>query len=269
MLTFADSRFDYLGRVRYYTSIAVTPLHLVADLPSRFATAFGGLFVERSQLAEDNARLREEVLRLQFELQKLDHLSAENQRLSDLLKASAIVDDVAVRAQLIGESPDPFTKRVLINKGRREGVIVGQPVLDAYGLLGQVVEVQPLTSWVLLITDPQHSTPVQVNRNGVRAIATGTPDSLHGLSLENIATSADIVVGDVLVTSGLDQRFPVGYPVGVVAEVQTGNGATFARILVNPTAQIDRSRNVLLLFRGQAAQSSGPPQPEKALEGLQ
>lgn len=266
---FADSRFDYLGRVRYYTAIAVTPLHLVAALPSRFATAFGGLFVERRQLAEDNAQLREEVLRLQFELQKLDHLSAENQRLNDLLKASAIVDDFAVRAQLIGESPDPFTKRVLINKGSREGVFVGQPVLDAYGLLGQVVEVQPLTSWVLLITDPQHATPVQVNRNGVRAIATGTPDSLHGLSLENIATSADIVVGDVLVTSGLDQRFPVGYPVGVVAEVQTGNGATFARILVNPTAQIDRSRNVLLLFRGPTAPSSLLPEREKALEGLQ
>lgn len=255
---FADSRFDYLSQVRYYTAIAVTPLHLMADLPKRFSATVAGFFQERTQLEQDKARLEEELLLLQFKLQKLDHLMAENQRLNDLLKASAIVDDVAVRAQLLGESPDPFNKRVLINKGSNEGVFVGQPVVDAYGLLGQVVEVEPLTSRVLLITDPQHATPVQVNRNGVRAIATGTPDSLHTLTLDNVATSADIMVGDVLVTSGLDQLFPAGYPVGVVSEVQNNNGATFARIIVKPTAQLDRSRNVLLLF-------SKPAEPAPAL----
>ena len=248
ILMFADSRFDYLGRVRYYTSVAVTPLHLMADLPSRISATFSGVFQSRNAIEAQKARLEDELLMLQFKLQKLDHLEAENLRLNELLKASSIVNDIAVRAQLLGESPDPFSKRLLINKGSNEGVYVGQPVVDAYGLMGQVVEVDPLTSWVLLITDPLHATPVQVNRNGVRAIAAGTPDSLHQLTLENVAITADVQVGDVLVTSGLDQRLPAGYPVGVVRSIVNDPGKAFATIHVTPTAQLDRSRNVLLVF---------------------
>ncbi|MES2605131.1 MAG: rod shape-determining protein MreC, partial [Pseudomonadota bacterium] len=259
MLMFADSRFDYLSRVRYYTSIAVTPLHLMADLPSRTAGAFGSFFSSRTELEIRNAELEEELLMQQFKLQKLDHLVAENERLNELLKASAIVDEEAVRAQLLGESPDPFAKRVLINKGSSEGVFIGQPVVDAHGLMGQVVEVEPLTSWVLLITDPLHATPVQVNRNGVRAIAAGTPDTLHQLTLENVATTTDIQVGDLLVTSGLDQRLPPGYPVGVVGSITKDPGQSFATVQVTPTAQLDRSRNVLLLF------SSSEPVTPRAL----
>lgn len=245
---FADSRFDYLGKVRYYTAVAVTPLHLMANLPARVSASFSSFFQSRNELEAENAGLEEELLLLQFNLQKLDYLEAENRRLNELLKASSIVNEVPVRAQLLGESPDPFSKRLLINKGSNEGVYIGQPVLDAYGLMGQVVEVDPLTSWVLLITDPLHATPVQVNRNGVRAIAAGTPDSLHQLTLENVATTADVQVGDVLVTSGLDQRLPAGYPVGVVGSIVNDPGKSFATIHVTPTAQLDRSRNVLLLF---------------------
>jgi len=258
MLMFADSRFDYLGKVRYYTAVAVTPLHLMANLPSRISGSFGNFFQSRNEFEAANARLEEELLMLQFNLQKLAHLEAENRRLNELLKASSIVNEVAVRAQLLGESPDPFSKRLLINKGSNEGVYVGQPVLDAYGLMGQVVEVDPLTSWVLLITDPLHATPVQVNRNGVRAIAAGTPDSLHQLTLENVATTADVQVGDVLVTSGLDQRLPAGYPVGVVGSIVNDPGKSFATVHVTPTAQLDRSRNVLLLF---SSPEPLPPQP--------
>lgn len=245
---FADSRFDYLGKVRYYTAVAVTPLHLMADLPARIASAFDAFFEDRNALELRNASLEEELLMLQFKLQKLEHLEAENRRLSELLKASTIVDEVAVRAQLVGESSDPFSKRVLINKGSNDGVFIGQPVVDAYGLMGQVIEVEPLVSWVLLITDPLHATPVQVNRNGLRAIAAGTPDSLHQLTLENVSASADIQVGDVLVTSGLDQHLPTGYPVGVVSSIENDPGRPFATVRVKPTAEIDRSRNLLLLF---------------------
>lgn len=245
---FADSRFDYLGRARYYIAIVVTPLHLIADLPSRVNEAFNGFFKARRDLENENQRLQEELQMQNFKLQKLDYLEAENQRLNELLKASASFGDLAVRAQLIGESSDPFSKRVLINKGGNEGVYVGQPVIDAYGLLGQVVAVEPLTSWVLQITDPLHKTPVQVNRNGVRKIAAGTPDSLHQLLLENVTASDDIRVGDVLVTSGLDQHLPPGYPVGVVSSVNTNTGQMFAEIRVTPSAQLDRDRNVLLLF---------------------
>ncbi len=248
VLMFADSRFDFLGRVRYYIAIVVTPLHLMADLPSRTSDAFHNFFKTRTDLEDDNLRLQDEMLMLQFKLQKLDHLDAENQRLNELLKATYIIDDVAVRAQLLGESPDPFSKRVIINKGSNEGVFIGQPVIDAHGLMGQVVQVEPLTSWVLLITDPLHATPVQVNRNGLRAIAAGTSDILHQLMLENVSITADIQVGDELVTSGLDQRLPAGYPVGVVSSVKNDPGQSFANIKVTPSAQLDRSRNVLLLL---------------------
>lgn len=261
---FADSRFDYLGRVRYYMSIVVTPLHLVANLPTRAGEAFSGFFQARNELEAENARLQDDLLMLQFKLQKLDHLEAENQRLNELLKASSSLEDVAVRAQLMGESPDPFSKRVLINKGSNDGVFIGQPVLDAYGLMGQVMQVEPLMSWVLLITDPLHFTPVQVNRNGLRAIAAGTPDSLHQLTLENVSTTADIQVGDVLVTSGLDQRLPTGYKVGVVSSVRNDPGQTFATIKVTPTAQLDRSRNVLLLFRAGEGTTTSTSAPKSA-----
>lgn len=261
ILMFADSRFDYLGKVRYYTAVAVTPLHLMADFPVRISEAFGSSFQSRNEMEAENARLEDELMMLQFKLQKLDHLEAENRRLNELLKASSIVNEVTVRAQLLGESPDPFSKRLLINKGSNEGVHIGQPVLDAYGLMGQVVEVEPLTSWVLLITDPLHATPVQVNRNGVRAIAAGTPDRLHQLTLENVETTADVQVGDVLVTSGLDQRLPAGYPVGVVSSIVNDPGKSFATVHVTPTAQLDRSRNVLLLFS-----SPEPLMPQPTLD---
>ena len=113
----------------------------------------------RSYLIGENQRLKKQLLQQQFELQKLEHLKAENIRLNELLNASSIVDERVVQAQLTGESPDPFTKRVLINKGSVHDVYVGQPVIDAFGLMGQIVDVEPYASWVLLITDPQHSTP--------------------------------------------------------------------------------------------------------------
>lgn len=248
VLMFADSRFDYLSRVRYYAAMLVTPVHYVAGLPLLVGDFVSGLFQTRRELLAENAALREQLLLQQFDLQKLEHLEAENQRLNQLLKASSSVDEVVVRAQLAGIAPDPFNKRVLINKGSADQVFIGQSVLDADGLMGQVVEVEALYSWVLLITDPQHSTPVVINRNGVRAIATGTRDSLHMLTLSNVQNTADVKVGDLLVTSGFGGRFPPGYPVGVVSSVTVAPGKPFADILVAPTAQIDRSRNLLLVF---------------------
>jgi rod shape-determining protein MreC len=259
---FADSRFDYLSQVRYYASMMVTPVQYLADLPSRVASAVGGTFMSRSELQSELDNLRDQLLEQSFKLQKLEHLEAENARLNDLLKASAVVDDVVVRVQLTGESPDPYLKRVLINKGSMEGVFIGQPVLDASGLMGQVVEVEALTSWVLLITDPQHATPVQIERNGVRAIASGTRDSLHMLTLNNIPNTEDIEVGDLLVTSGLGGRFPPGYPVGVVSSVIHDPGQPFAQVLAVPRAQINRSRNLGIVFHSVADNSVADTLPE-------
>jgi rod shape-determining protein MreC len=181
-------------------------------------------------------------------LQKLEHLTVENQRLNELLNASPAVNEDVVRVEMVGESPDPFVKRIVIGKGSTAGVYIGQAVFDANGLMGQVVEVAPYTSWVLLITDPQHATPVQLNRNGMRAIASGTRDTLHLLNLDNIPNTADIQVGDELVTSGLGDRFPAGYRVGVVSSVTNDPGKPFATVVVTPAAQIDRSRNLLLVL---------------------
>jgi len=249
IMMLADSRFSYLSQVRFYASYLVTPLHWLADTPQSISDSVNNNFQSRSYLIGENQRLKEQLLTLQFRLQKQEHLEAENQRLNELLNASSIVDERGVLAQVTGESPDPFIKRVLINKGSSDGVFVGQPVLDAYGLMGQVIEVEPFTSWVLMITDPQHSTPIQVNRNGNRAIASGTQDSLHRLVLNNISDTFDVREDDVLVTSGFGGRFPAGYPVGVVSSVVHDPGEPFATVTIEPTAQLDRSRNVLLVFK--------------------
>ena len=223
-------------------------MHWLADTPRSISDSVNNNFQSRSYLIAENQRLKEQLLMQEFTLQKLGHLEAENKRLNDLLNATNLVDDRGVLAQITGESADPFIKRVLINKGSQEGVYVGQPVLDAFGLMGQVVEVEPYSSWVLLITDPQHSTPVQINRNGNRAIASGTQDSLHRLMLNNISDTFDVVVGDTLVTSGFGGRFPAGYPVGVVNGVVHDPGEPFAIVTVEPTAQLENTRNVLLVF---------------------
>lgn len=261
---FADSRFDYVSRLRYYASMVVTPMHFISSLPVLAVDRMVGTIRSRDELLAENESLQEQLVLQQYQLQKLEHLTAENLRLNELLKASSSFDEEVVRVQLTGESPDPFAKRVLINKGSTEGVYIGQPVLDAFGLVGQVVEVQPLTSWVLLITDPQHATPVQINRNGIRAIASGTRDGLHQLTLNNMPNTADIDEGDLLVTSGLGQRFPAGYKVGIVESITHDPGKPFADVLVTPTAQFDRSRNLLLVFENLSQPPAPPPMPDLA-----
>lgn len=271
VLMFADSRFDFMSRVRYYVSVVVTPVHFMAAVPSQINQWVSEMFSSRTSLLEENAALRDRLLEMQVQLQKLEHLSAENRRLNELLNASSDVQERVVRAQLTGESPDPFSKRIRINRGSNDGVYVGQPVLDAEGLMGQVMEVEPMQSWVLLITDPQHATPVQVNRNGIRSVASGTRDTLHTLTLNNLPNTADLRVGDLLVTSGLGGRFPAGFPVGVVSNIRIDPGKPFAEVLVQPTARIDRSRNLLLVFSDNpdaAARSpAGSPFADNPLDG--
>jgi len=164
-----------------------------------------------------------------------------------LLNSSALVNEKVEVAELIGVDPNPFTHRILINKGERDGVFLGQPVLDARGLMGQVVELMPYTSRVLLLTDTTHSIPVQVNRNGLRAIASGTGNP-ERLELRHVADTADIKEGDLLVSSGMGQRFPAGYPVATVNEVIHDSGQPFAIVRAIPTAALNRSRYMLLVF---------------------
>ena len=205
------------------------------------------LTTSRAQLIAENERLRAEALLTQRKLQKLATLTEQNVRLRELLNSSSLVDERVLVSELIGVDPNPFTQRILIDKGEVDGVFLGQPVLDATGLMGQVVEVLPHSARVLLITDASHSLPVQINRNGLRALAAGTGRN-EWLELRFVGDTADVREGDIVVSSGLGQRFPAGYPVGRVHSVIRHPAQSFAEVRVTPSAQLNRSRYLLLVF---------------------
>lgn len=273
-LMVVDARFTLLKPVRSQMSLVLMQTYWVTDLPQRLVQGVASQFGSRTELVAENEKLKTENLLLQGRMQKLAALTEQNVRLRELLNSSALVNEKVEVAELIGMDPNPFTHRIIINKGERDGVVLGQPVLDARGLMGQVVELMPYTSRVLLLTDTTHSIPVQVNRNGLRAIASGTgnPESLE---LRHVADTADIKVGDLLVSSGLGQRFPAGYPVATVKEVIHDSGQPFAIVRAVPTAALNRSRYLLLVFsdsrtpeerandaaKAQQAEQNGEPAP--------
>ncbi|AXP07049.1 rod shape-determining protein MreC [Pseudomonas fluorescens] len=246
-LMVVDARFTVLKPVRSQMSLVLMESYWITDLPQRLWQGVASQFGSRTELVAENEKLKTENLLLQGRMQKLAALTEQNVRLRELLNSSALVNEKVEVAELIGMDPNPFTHRILINKGERDGVVLGQPVLDARGLMGQVVELMPYTSRVLLLTDTTHSIPVQVNRNGLRAIASGTGNP-ERLELRHVADTADIKEGDLLVSSGLGQRFPAGYPVATVKEVIHDSGQPFAIVRAVPTAALNRSRYLLLVF---------------------
>jgi len=261
-LMVVDARFTVLKPLRSQMSLVLMQSYWVVDLPQRLYQGVASQFGSRTELIAENEKLKTEALLLQGRLQKLAALTEQNVRLRELLNSSALVNEKVEVAELIGMDPNPFTHRIIINKGERDGVVLGQPVLDARGLMGQVVELMPYTSRVLLLTDTTHSIPVQVNRNGLRAIASGTGNP-ERLELRHVADTADIKEGDLLVSSGLGQRFPAGYPVATVKEVIHDSGQPFAIVRAVPTAALNRSRYLLLVF------SDGRSPEERAAEAAQ
>ncbi len=246
-LMVVDARFEALKPVRSQMGLVLTPFYWLAEMPVRLWEGATAQIASRDNLMAENEKLKAEALLMQRRLQKLAALTEQNVRLRELLNSSALVDDRVLVGELIGVDPNPYTHRILIDKGERDGVFLGQPVLDARGLMGQVVEVMPYTSRVMLLTDTTHSIPVQVNRNGLRAIASGTGNP-ERLELRHVADTADIREGDLLVSSGLGQRFPTGYPVATVKEVIHDSGQPFAIVRAVPTAALNRSRYLLLVF---------------------
>ncbi|WP_223516697.1 rod shape-determining protein MreC [Pseudomonas sp. GL-B-19] len=261
-LMVVDARFTLLKPVRSQMSLVLMQSYWITDLPQRLWQGVASQFGSRTELVAENEKLKTENLLLQGRMQKLAALTEQNVRLRELLNSSALVNEKVEVAELIGMDPNPFTHRIIINKGERDGVILGQPVLDARGLMGQVVELMPYTSRVLLLTDTTHSIPVQVNRNGLRAIASGTGNP-ERLELRHVADTADIKEGDLLVSSGLGQRFPAGYPVATVKEVIHDSGQPFAIVRAVPTAALNRSRYLLLVY------SDGRTAEERANEAAQ
>lgn len=246
-LMVVDARFDALKPLRAQLGLLVAPLYSAAEMPVRAWQMAAELTTSRAQLIAENERLRAEALLTQRKLQKLATLTEQNVRLRELLNSSSLVDERVLVSELIGVDPNPFTQRILIDKGEVDGVFLGQPVLDATGLMGQVVEVLPHSARVLLITDASHSLPVQINRNGLRALAAGTGRN-EWLELRFVGDTADVREGDIVVSSGLGQRFPAGYPVGRVHSVIRHPAQSFAEVRVTPSAQLNRSRYLLLVF---------------------
>lgn len=266
-LMFADHRFGYLEQVRFGLGYVTTPVYWVADIPTRVSFWFDDVFVSRTDLLDENERLREQLLVAQQELQLLESLASENSRLLELQEATQVIEGEVLPAEIINISPDPFSKRVLINKGQADSVYVGQPLLDANGLMGQVDEVLPFTSWVLLITDAQHVTPVEVNRNGERALARGSRDAGAELVLEFVTQTQDMRAGDLLVSSGMGQVYPKNYPVAEITSVYSDPGQYFATIKARPLAKLNSTRHVMLVFET-ADHSLGPaPLPPEATSG--
>ncbi len=248
VLIVADVRFNQMLTTRAALSNLALPFYWLVDLSTRIGDWGEENLVTHTTLLEHNQRLTAQALLLEGQVQQMASLRAENSRLRGLLNSSALVQDDVLVAELIGISPDPVRHQVILDKGEADGVYVGQPLLDAKGLMGQVVEVGAISSRVILITDATHAVPVQVNRNGVRAIVEGM-GRLDELELRHVSSTTDIEVGDLLVTSGLGQRFPEGYPVALVSEVVRDPGQAFAIVRARPQAQLNRSRHVLLVYR--------------------
>ena len=249
-----DQRGDVLGKARAQANLAVQPLWWLAGLPGRLGDSVRDDAVTRSMLAEDNRRLRNALLVSGARQARLQVAAAENARLRGLLGAAERGGLDVQLAPILDIDLDPTRQRLVLDAGTRDGVRKGQSVIDAGGLVGQIIEATPTTATVLLITDPDHAVPVLVGRNGVRLVAYGKGRS-DQLELPNIPLSADVKAGDAIITSGLGGRFPPGFPVGTVATLRPDDSRAFLVAELKPGAQLDRGRDVLLL---QQSRDLGP-----------
>jgi len=241
-------------------SVVVYPLHLAVNAPAAYVRTARERMTDEAQLRAANAALGRENLLLKARLQQFESLEAENMRLRDLLGSSFSVGERVLIAEILSVDLTPSRQQVMVNKGTSSGVFVGQPVLDANAVMGQVIRTNPFSSVVLLITDADHALPVEVNRNGVRSIAAGTGLG-QGLELLFIPKNADIREGDLLVTSGMGERFPPGYPVARVTTVRQDPDNPFMTVVAEPNARLDRSREVLLVW------TLNPQMQQQALTG--
>lgn len=246
-LIIADVHYQSLGNVRRGFSLLVAPIQYAVDYPVRVIGWVRSLMSTKKSLIDENMQLRYQQTMLEAQLQKLMLIRHENSQLKELLSASSSVSMHAMAAQILAVDTTSSRHIVVLNKGTRDGVFAGQPVLDAKGVMGQIIDVGLMTSTVLLISDAKCAVPIRNNRTGERAILVGTNNISH-LSLINLPGTSPIAKGDLLVTSGLGRRFPEGYPVGLVEEVKHLPGDDFITVKVSPIALLNRNRLVLLIW---------------------
>lgn len=256
VLMVADHRSNYLEHIRWGMSVAIEPLYRLAAAPAKIANEARLALADREQLTEQNSELGRQLMLAQARLKRLTTVHEQNQRLQELLDVQHSLGIGVQLARIIDVDTDPFRHRVLLNVGTNQRVSVGQAVIDAHGIMGQVIETLPNTCTVLLITDPTHALPVTIERTGLRTIARGGR-ALDTLELPNIPVSADVKVGDRLITSGLGGHFPAGFPVGEIRSISNDVTGMFAAAAATPSAALDRSGDVLLLH--ELTDPIGPP----------
>jgi len=251
-----DARFNQLEPLRQLVGLALHPLQQIANSPLALSRRAGEFFVTQNQLASENTRLKQQQLTTSLQVQRNQSLQAENAYLRRLLASREKSGDSAIAVEIMSDGRDPFSRRIIVDKGSSRHILPGQAVIDDTGLVGQVTRVQVLSSEVTLITDKGQAVPVEVVRNGLHAIAFG-----HGrdnmLELAFMATNMDIQNGDKLVTSGIDGTYPRGVPVATVTRIERNAGDPFAKIICTPSAGVGRYRHLLVV-------SAPSPMPQTA-----
>ena len=245
-LMLLDSRYQQLEKIRSAASTMVYPLRVAANTPYKFSNWFSNSLRTRKDLRQENSQLRLSQQTSQFELQRFQQLEAENHRLRVLLESAQAQELNLQMAEIMRVSLDPGRHHVILNQGAQLGINKGQVVIDAEGLMGQIIRTDLLQSEAVLITDSNHVTPIEVNRNGLRNIAYGNGDDKL-LHLPYFAQNSELKEGDLLVTSGLGGRFPVGIPVAKIMKINRDPSKTFLDVYAEPIAALDQSRLVAVV----------------------
>lgn len=245
-LMFSEPTGPNMMRLRETLTWIIQPVLWVVSLPSHIA---GGreYLKSRDSVIEENRQLREAEIQLRSDLSRLQALQVENLRIRELLSSSLKLEDRSLIAEVLSVAQDPYRHQIALNKGARDGLYRGQALVDSHGVLGQVVEVRNDSSIALLVTDPNHGIPVEINRTGLQTIALGRGDGQR-LSLPYLPSNADVRAGDQLVSSPLGGRFPAGYPVGIVTDITRGDDPNFMEAVAQPAARINQGRQVLLVW---------------------
>jgi rod shape-determining protein MreC len=242
-----DHKLDGFGTTRVYLNSLVSPLQYLANLPGQMLDASASRFVSHERLFNDNAKLTHDAVVMNGQLQRLTFLQQENDRLRSLLNSPVQDNTSKIVAELMAVDNNPYSHQIVINKGAINSVFEGQPVLDEKGIVGQIMQVSSTNSRVLLIADVTHAIPVRVARNNVRLIASGS-GSLDELLIQHVAHSSDLKIGDILLSSGLGNIFPEGYPVATIISIIRDEGRPFSQVKAKPIAQLDRLKYLLLLW---------------------
>ena len=248
-LMILDHRGHHLEKIRAGLNVLAYPIQLIASVPAYVGGSIGDFFTTRGTLRQDNEKLLAERQGLNAKVQQFDALEEENARLRRMLGSAAQVADKVLAAELVEVSSEPFTRKVVVAKGSRDGVYVGQSVIDAHGIMGQVTQVASLVSRVTLITDAGHAIPVLDNRSGLRMLVFGTGDP-DTLKVPYLTSASDIKEGDLLVSSGMGGTFPPGYPVAQVSRIVNDPNEAFLAITAKPAAQLNHGKQVMLIWRG-------------------